>query len=120
MDLLGPPPAVWQVGVGATARLGYYARLTGIAAYAPQADPRFLGDRWRADVLARLLLDPFRQQRWALSIGGGLSIRRTTYLAAIVDLEGPPVGGLMPALQVGVSGGMRAGLVFRRAMRGRR
>jgi len=119
-DVLGPAPYVYQVGAGVTKALGYYARLTVAAAFAPGADSRYVGDRWRGDIIARVLMDPFKQQRWALSIGGGLSVRRQTYLAAVADLEGPDFGGVMPAIQVGVSGGLRAGVVLRRAIRGRR
>jgi len=120
VDVLGPSPYVWQAGAGVTVALGYYARVTALGAYAPDADSRYLGDHWRGDVIVRMLLDPFRQQRWGLSIGGGLSVRRTTYLAAVLDLEAPSVGGIVPALEVGVSGGVRAGIVLRRAIRGRR
>ena len=120
VDVLGPAPYVYQIGAGVTQALGYYARVTAVAAFAPDADPRFIGDRWRGDLLARVLLDPFKQQRWALSLGGGLSVRRQTSLAAVVDLEGPELGGVMPAVEIGVSGGLRAGVLLRRPIRGRR
>jgi hypothetical protein len=77
-------------------------------------------DEWRGDLLARFLFDPFREERWGVSVGGGLSIRRRTYIALVADVEAPETHGVLPALQVGVSGGWRAGLLLRRAVRARR
>jgi hypothetical protein len=120
VDVLGPRPYSVQPGAGVIIPLGYYVRASGGVGYAPRAAANLISDHWRADLLARVTLDPFRQERWGLSIGGGLSVRRHTYLAAIVDLEGPELRGLLPAVQVGVSGGVRAGVVLRRAVKGRR
>ena len=120
IDALWPAPVVVQPGVGATIPLGYYVRVTAAAGYAPRADARLIDDHWRGDVIGRFLLDPFRQQRWGASVGGGLSIREKTYLAALLDIEGRDWKGVMTALQIGVSGGVRAGLVFRRAVSDRR
>jgi hypothetical protein len=121
LDVLGPAPVSIEPGVGATAVLGNYVRIGVAAGYDVRGDASRAGRRWRGDVLARVTLDPFRQQRWALSIGGGLSYRgSSTYLAALLDLEGPEGRGLLPAIQIGVSGGVRAGVILRRATRGRR
>ena len=121
VDVSGPAPIAIEPGIGLTTPLGTYARLGVLAGYDVNGAPERTGRRWRGDVLARVTLDPFRQQRWALSFGGGVSYRgATTYLAALVDLEGPEVRGVLPAMQVGVSGGMRAAIVLRRALRGRR
>jgi len=120
VDVLGPGRYAWQPGVGLTAGLGYYARLTAIAGYAPSPDARMLDDHWRGDAIVRVVLDPFREERWGLSFGGGLSVRRQTYLAAVVDLEGPSTVGWLPAVEIGVSGGLRAGVVLRRAVKQRR
>lgn len=120
VDAIGPGRYAWQPGAGFTLGFGYYARVSGVVGYAPSADPRFLDDRWRGDVIARVLLDPFRQQRWGLSIGGGLSVRRQTYLVVVIDAEGPEAGGVLPALEIGAGGGLRAGFILRRAVRERR
>jgi hypothetical protein len=120
VDVQGSSRYTVAPGVGANLALGYYARVSAIVGYAPAEDTRFADDHWRGDLLARFVLDPFRQQRWGLSVGGGLSIRRQTYLAAILELEGREAKGFIPALQVGMSGGFRAGLILRRAIRGRR
>jgi len=81
----------------------------------------------RLDVLARFLLDPFRQTRYGLSLGGGMSLRaeqgdrvRPVLLVA-VDLEGRrSMRGLVPAVQVGLGGGTRIGVVLRRGAQGAR
>ena len=119
-DVVGPRTPIVSPAVGLTIPLGYYVRVTALGGIAASPDSTFLSDRWRGELLARFLFDPFRQQRWGVSVGGGLSVRRQTYLAAVLDLEGPPVLGFLPALQAGVSGGARAGLVLRRAIAGRR
>jgi hypothetical protein len=120
-DVFGPPPYSGGPGIGATMALGYYVRVNAGVGYELPMETGRTGDRWRAELIARATFDPFRQQRWALSIGGGLTQRRSnTYLAAIIDVEGPEIRGLLPALQLGVSGGVRAGLVVRRAIPGRR
>jgi hypothetical protein len=119
VDVLGPR-ASFQPGAGITAALGTYARIGANVGYAVESDRRFAEDHWRGDVIARVTLDPFRQQRWGFSAGAGLSVQRRTYLAVVVDLEGPAVAGMLPALQVGLSGGVRGGVVLRRAVTGRR
>jgi hypothetical protein len=121
IDAFEQPYSSLGPGLGIVAPLGYYVRVgAGIGVDFPLEVPP-TSNSWRADLLARALFDPFRQQRWALSIGGGLSFRKaSTYVAAIADIEGPEVRGFLPAIQVGVSGGVRAGLILRRAVSGRR
>lgn len=119
VDVLGPPPASVQPGLGLNVPLGTYVRLGAAAGH--HVGARRGGNPVRADVIARVTLDPFRQQRFALSVGGGVSYRGSdVYLAALLDVEGPQVGPVLPALQVGASGGLRAGLVLRRAIPGHR
>jgi hypothetical protein len=120
LDALGPRPYSVQPGAGMTIAFGNYARASAIVGYAVDADTNQIADRWRADLLGRFLFDPFRQQRWALSLGGGVSVRRRAYLAAVAELEGPDVAGWRPAVHVGVSGGLRGGFVLRRGVAGRR
>jgi hypothetical protein len=74
----------------------------------------------RVDVLARFLIDPFRQARWGLSAGAGVSLRadpgdrvRPRLLLAL-DLEGRRSrGGVSPSIQLGLGGGVRGGLGVR-------
>lgn len=121
LDVVGPAPVSLEPGVGVTGRVGNYVRTGFAIGYDARGVPHRAGERWRFDLTARVTLDPFREQRVGLSLGGGVSHRgSTTYLAALVDLEGPALLGMIPALQVGASGGLRGGLILRRAIRGRR
>ena len=120
VDVMGPREYSVQPGLGATVSLGHYARAGAAVGYALAPDSNQIADRWRVDLLGRFLFDPFRQQRWALSIGGGVSIRRRTYIAAVAELEGPETAGWLPAVTIGVSGGLRGGFAVRRAIQGRR
>jgi hypothetical protein len=120
LDAIGPRPYSIQLGAGLIFPFGYYVRSSVDVGWGQRDGPTLGYGEWRGDLLTRFLLDPFRQQRWGLSLGGGLSVRRHTYLAAIVDLEGPERLGFLPAIQVGLGGGLRAGVVLRRAYTGRR
>lgn len=102
------------VGVALHVPAGRYVRVgigaTGLAA-------------GRADLIARFTFDPFRQVRWALSAGGGLSYdvdRKTLYLALHGDIEGPRLGGVTPFVSAGLAGGARYAIGLRRAFRNRR
>jgi hypothetical protein len=117
---------VLQVGGGVEIPAGYYVRVGVLGAVGPRVIsgsslrdglPAMGG---RVDVLARFLLDPFRQTRWGLSAGGGLSLRADPggpvrpQLLVAVDLEGRrSARGVSPAFQVGLGGGLRVGGVLR-------
>lgn len=120
VDVIGPSPYAVHAGAGLVVPMGLYARVSADGAYGVRRVNGVSRDEWRGDLIARVTLDPFRQQRWGLSFGGGVSVRRHAYVAAVVDLEGPPLRGFLPAVQAGVGGGVRAGVVLRRAMQGRR
>jgi hypothetical protein len=112
---------------------GVYVRsaLTAAGGYI-RRDGRFMRES-RYEATARFLLDPFRQARYGLSIGGGVGLtnsdglfgrpdplgvrkqRWRPYLTTFVDLELRKTAGLTPAIQVGVGSGIRAGLVVRSA-----
>ena len=129
--IVGSRPAV-QVGAGVQIPVGYYVRIGIDAAVGRRVGGTASLDAGsradgRLDVLARFLLDPFRQTAYGLSVGGGMSLRaepgdrvRPALLVA-VDLEGRRwASGLVPAVQVGLGGGLRLGLVVRRAATGAR
>lgn len=90
------------------------------------------GAEGRTDLVSRFSLDPFRQSRWALYGGGGISGRYRrkddggahAYLLIFVGLEGPlPLGrtsGWVPAFEVGLGGGARVGVILRRGINARR
>ena len=119
-DVLGPRPYGVHGGAGMNVFLGTYTRVGALAGYGARPAGGRTREEWRGDLVVRLTLDPFRQQRWGLSLGGGVSVRRTAFLLAVADVEGPAIRGWLPALQFGAGGGLRAGLGLRRAINGRR
>jgi hypothetical protein len=86
----------------------------------------------RTDFVTRFSFDPFRQSRWAPYGGGGLSGRyRPTadggsraYLLIFLGIEGALApgrpAGWVPAFEIGLGGGARVGVIFRRGITGRR
>lgn len=131
IDYLGPNPAAVHAGLGLNVPVGTYLRVGLVGAG---------GTAWlegraeasaRADVVGRFTFDPFRERRWGLSAGGGLSARYDrresddrarwrALVALVVDLEGPRLGSVAPALQLGLGGGLRAGVIVRSADPNRR
>ncbi len=75
----------------------------------------------RVDLLARWLSDPFRQSKRAIHAGGGVGVLVRQGAAprpvAIVTLgiEGTSDGPWVPGVEVGLGGGVRAGVTLRRA-----
>ena len=117
--IFGSEPAL-EVGGGLQLPLGNYVRVgaTGALGTALGSGPRTRTGR--ADMLARFLLDPYRQNRFGLSAGGGVSARFgqgrpvTPLLLLALEVEGRRMArGWSPALQVGLGGGTRLGLVLR-------
>ena len=111
-----------QLGGGVELPLGIYVRLgVDAAAGATWRHGATVGGG-RVDAIARFLLDPFRESRLGFSIGGGVSApigsaqpSQPPYLTAVVDLEGRRDHGLTPALQIGLGGGTRIGVVLRQS-----
>jgi hypothetical protein len=126
-DVLFGHRSAMQLGGGVQIPLGYYVRLglDGAVGMRLSGDDFPVSSRLdgRLDVLTRFLLDPFRQSRYGLSVGGGIGLRaepgdhvRPVLLAAL-DVEGQRwSNGWVPALQVGLGGGARVGIVLRKAM----
>ena len=121
LDVLGGRPASVQGAIGVEIPSGNYVRI-GVLAGAGAALERDgeSGAAGRLDVLARFLLDPFRQSRWGFSAGVGVSLRadpgdrvRPQLLAAL-DVEGRRARrGFTPAIQIGLGGGVRGGIGLR-------
>jgi len=90
------------------------------------------GPEGRTDLIARFSFDPFRQSRWAPYGGAGVSGRYRSeldggskaYLLVFLGVEGPlPLGelkGWVPALDVGLGGGARVGVILRKGINARR
>jgi len=86
----------------------------------------------RVDFISRFSLDPFRQSRWAPYGGAGLSGRfrasadggANAYLLVLLGLEGhlpyAKLSGWVPAVELGLGGGARVGVILRRGINGRR
>ena len=125
-DYINARAAAAHLGVGLSVGVGTYVRL-GVVAAAGQAwedgDGMASG---RVDALARFVADPLREFRWAPYAAGGvggLYDEREHWRAVIVGvlgLEGPALGSVVPAVEVGFGGGTRVGVVVRRALPGRR
>jgi hypothetical protein len=75
----------------------------------------------RVDLVTRYLLDPFREFRWGPYGGGGFTAqwdRRANWrsdLLVLIGVEGPVHAGWRTAVELGLGGGARLGVVFRRA-----
>ena len=110
-----------QGGAGVIVPAGTYARIALVAgAGATRLPEGATRGSARADLLVRFLLDPLAQSRWAPYVGGGLGYldegarRRRGVLLLAVGLEGPRSRhGLRTAIEAGLGGGARLGLVVR-------
>jgi hypothetical protein len=121
-----------HAGGGLSAALGTYVRLDLVAAAGPvlgegsgvSGPSGGLGAR--VDGIARFLFDPYLQFRRGAYVGAGVSgrfdrgERGRALLVAVIGVEGRRRGGVFPALEVGVGGGVRAGVVLRWAREDRR
>jgi len=120
VDAIGANPATVQGAVGVEIPAGWYVRVGVLAGAGASVEQGEQAPAGRLDVLARFLLDPFRQSRWGLSAGGGISLLaregdhvRPQLLVAL-DLEGPRASsGVSPSIQLGLGGGVRAGIGLR-------
>jgi hypothetical protein len=128
-DLIAGARPALQVGAGLQIPMGVYVRTGVDVAVGSRLGDAAVSSRLdgRIDVLTRFLLDPYRQSAWGISAGAGLSLRaepgdrvRPLLLVAL-DVEGRrSTRGLAPAVQVGLGGGARIGVVLRRAIAQRR
>ena len=134
LDYLGPEPHALHLGAGVNLPAGTYVRLGLVGGAGAAWRDGASGTSARADVIARFAFDPFRERRWGFSAGGGLSTRYDqdrddsgrrrgrwrALVALLLDLEGPRAGSLAPAVQIGLGGGARGGVILRAADRSRR
>jgi hypothetical protein len=109
-----------QVGAGIIVPLGIYVRLSVDAAGGATFGDGTSRASGRVDAIGRFLLDPFRETPVAMSFGGGLSVPYVDgqthvrpYLTAVIDIEGRMRGRMTPAIQIGLGGGARVGIVLR-------
>jgi hypothetical protein len=111
-----------EAGVGAIVPIGIYVRAGADLAggvIAGGAQPA--GAAARADLFGRFLLDPLAEHRWGPYVTAGASYRADSrdhgrvYLLALIGVEGPRQGRVVPAIEAGLGGGFRIGVVLRQA-----
>jgi hypothetical protein len=104
-------------GVGAFAPMGTYVRVGAVLAAGASREPSGSRRTARGEGALRFQLDPFRERRIGVSVGGGVVARWAEddklrpYLLALVDLEGR--GRRSPAVQLALGGGLRVGVILR-------
>lgn len=120
-DFIAARESLVQIGGGLNLPAGYYVRLGVDVAGGPQFAAGRTVFAGRTDFTARFLLDPFMETRYGLYGGGGVSVRWTDvqgwreYLVVLAGLEGPAHSGWRSAIEAGLGGGTRVGVVLRRA-----
>ena len=109
-----------ELGVGLVIPMGIYVRLGVDGAAGATWGHGTVDPSGRVDAIGRFLFDPFREVPVGVSVGGGLSLpyvahdsRVRPFLTAVLDVEGRMRGPVTPALELGVGGGARVGLVLR-------
>jgi hypothetical protein len=85
------------------------------------------GRRWRLgarlDAAVQLHLDDDSKPRWGPYLVGGISYqvdaraRGATYVLVALGVHAPVAGPIVPAVEVGLGGGFRMGVVLRRRIR---
>jgi hypothetical protein len=120
-DITGAREPGAHVGVGVNVRADYYVRLgVALAAGAVRREDDVWVGAPRLDFTARYLLDPFGERARGWYGGGGVSIAQrpgegaTAALHLLVGLEGRRGPRITPAVELGVGGGVRLGVVLRR------
>jgi len=123
-DVIAGSATAAQAGGGLVLPFGVYVRTSLDGAIGATWRGGVARTSGRADVISRFLLDPFRETPVVLSMGGGVSVpyadgdtRVRPYLTVVVDVEGRQHGAITPALQVGLGGGLRVGVVLRTSPR---
>ena len=120
VDAMASRHTAVEVGASVIVPGGVYARTAFTAATGVAWRDGTTASATRVEVVSRFLLDPFRESPYGLSVGGGLGATNAAggphwrpYLAFLFDLELTRVGGTTPAIQLGLGGGARLGVVLR-------
>jgi hypothetical protein len=125
-DVIAGRATAVQGALGFVLPFGTYVRGSAVAGGGTVSAAGETRGSARADVVARFLFDPFLERRWGPYGGAGVSAMYAAgargqrgdwrgYLLAVAGVEGPPAHGFLPAVEVGLGGGTRVGIVLRRA-----
>jgi hypothetical protein len=108
-----------QSGFGIGLRTGYNVRAHFALAGGVAFRDGLTRESARGDATLRLLLDPYGETRAGLSIGGGLSILHDGFEdtrpvgVVVIAIEGAARAARVWALEVGLGGGARIGVILR-------
>jgi hypothetical protein len=122
LDVIVGGSSAAHVGAGVAFITGTYLRSGIEAAVGASRD----GVSGRVDLVNRFHLDPFRESTWAPYAGGGLTGRfddgskSRAYLLVLFGIDGPAKRGLTTSFEAGFGGGVRIGVMIRRASAERR
>lgn len=112
-------PASLQVGGGLARPVSTYARLAVVAAAGPAWQRGRQSVAGRVDLLGRFVVDPFNENGRGVYGSGGLSLRYDEVrewrpvLVVALGIEGPVRHERAWAAELGLGGGVRAGIVLR-------
>ena len=111
-----------ELSGGVAIPIGTYVRLALTAGTGVARVDDAIRQAGRGDAIIRFELDPLKQSTRGAYVGGGLSFlgrdgsRARGYLAVVGGLELKQRGGWVPAVEAGLGGGARLGVVLKRAM----
>jgi hypothetical protein len=117
-DVIVGAATATEVAAGVAFPAAGYLRLGGdVGIGTVTGDGRSVRLASRIDALGRFQLDP-GNTRWGPDLMGGASYqadadrRGALYLLAGIGVHAPARGGIVPAIEVGLGGGVRVGLVL--------
>jgi hypothetical protein len=120
LDAIESTHLTLQAGASVIVPSGVYARTALTAATGITSRDGREFSSTRVEAISRFLLDPFRESPYGLSVGGGAGVTNAAggphwkpYVALLLDLELKRTGGWTPAIQLGIGGGTRVGVVLR-------
>jgi hypothetical protein len=126
VDVVSGRSTAVQAGVGMILASGTYTRYVLAGGVGPAWKSGSSAMSGRVDLQARFLLDPYRESRWGLYGVAGVSGLYDRYerwrvrLEVAAGIESPPSARGAWALELGLGGGVRVGVVLRRLGLGRR
>ena len=120
-DVIASRHPTLQFGAGLNVPAGIYARLGAMVAGGVAVRDRAVRRAARLDTHARFLLDPFGEYSVGMYGIGGISVMYDGFegwrprVTVGLGLESRPRLGHTTALEIALGGGLRAGVVIRRA-----